>query len=34
MVHMGPAVTHLEKKGIRTNIGDLNREIREANSMR
>ena len=33
MVHMGPAVTHLEKKGIRTNIGDLNRDIKEANSL-
>ena len=33
MVHMGPAVTHLEKKGIRTNIGDLNRDIKAANSL-
>ena len=33
MVHMGPAVTHLEEKGIRTNIGDLNREIKATNSL-
>ena len=26
-VHMGPAVTQMEKKGVRTNIGDLNRDI-------
>ena len=28
---MGPAVTHLERKGIPTDIGDLNREIRSFN---
>ena len=33
MVHMGPAVTHLEQKGIRTNIGDLNRDIKAANTL-
>ena len=33
MVHMGPAVAHMEEKGIRTNIGDLNRDIKEANSL-
>ncbi len=33
MVHMGPAVAHMEEKGIRTNIGDLNRDIRQANSL-
>lgn len=32
-VHMGPAVAHMEKKGIRTNIGDLNRDIKSANSL-
>lgn len=30
-VHMGPAVAHMEEKGIRTNIGDLNRDIKSAN---
>lgn len=32
-VHMGPAVTAMERKGIETNIGNLNREIREANRL-
>ena len=32
-VHMGPAVSQLEKKGIQTNIGDLNRDIKAANSL-
>ena len=32
-VHMGPAVAHMEAKGIRTNIGDLNRDIKSANSL-
>ena len=32
-IHMGPAVAHLEDKGVRTNIGDLNRDIRKANSL-
>ena len=32
-VHMGPAVSQLEKKGIQTNIGNLNRDIRAANSL-
>ena len=31
-VHMGPAVSQLEKKGIQTNIGNLNRDIKSANS--
>lgn len=30
---MGPAVAHLEAKGVQTNIGDLNRDIRKANSL-
>ncbi len=30
-VHMGPAVAYMEKKGIQTNIGSLNRDIKEAN---
>ncbi len=32
-VHMGPAVYALEKKGIQTNIGNLNRDIKAANRM-
>ena len=32
-VHMGPAVSQLEKKGIQTNIGNLNRDIRAANRL-
>ena len=32
-VHMGPAVSHMEKQGIQTNIGNLNREIKAANSL-
>ena len=32
-VHMGPAVIQLEKKGIQTNIGNLNRDIKAANSL-
>lgn len=32
-VHMGPAVCQMEKKGIQTNIGNLNRDIRAANSL-
>ena len=32
-VHMGPAVSQLEKKGILTNIGNLNRDIKAANSL-
>ena len=32
-VHMGPAVAHMEEKGIRTNIGDLNRDIRKTNRL-
>ena len=32
-VHMGPAVAHLEEKGVQTNISDLNRDIRKANSL-
>lgn len=30
-VHMGPDVTALERKGVQTEIGDLNREIRKTN---
>lgn len=30
-VHMGPAASAMEKKGIRTEVGDLNREIQESN---
>lgn len=32
-VHMGPAVSHMEEKGIQTNIGNLNRDIKAANSL-
>ena len=32
-VHMGPAVTQMERRGIQTNIGNLNRDIRTANQM-
>ena len=32
-VHMGPAVSYLERKGIQTNIGNLNRDIEAANSL-
>ena len=32
-VHMGVAVTALERKGIETNIGNLNRDIKAANRM-
>ena len=31
--HLGPAVCAMEKKGIRTDAGNLNREIRKANRM-
>lgn len=31
-VHLGPAVAHMEAKGIRTGVGDLNREIRSHNA--
>lgn len=30
-VHMGAAVCALERKGIETNIGNLNRDIKAAN---
>ena len=30
-VHMGAAITHMERKGIHTDIGDLNREIHSFN---
>lgn len=33
IVHMGSAATAMERKGIETNIGNLNREIREANRL-
>lgn len=32
-VHMGPAVTAMERRGIQTDIGNLNREIRKTNSL-
>ena len=32
-VHMGPAVSQMEKRGIQTNIGDLNRDITAANRL-
>lgn len=32
-VHMGAAVTQMERRGIETNIGNLNRDIKAANSM-
>lgn len=32
-VHMGPSASHLEAKGIRTNLGDLNRDIVKTNRM-
>lgn len=32
-VHMGPAVTAMERRGIKTNIGNLNREIKKKNSL-
>ncbi len=32
-VHMGPAVAAMERKGIKTEIGNLNREIKKANRM-
>ena len=32
-VHMGAAVSYLEKKGIQTNIGNLNRDIQAANRL-
>lgn len=32
-VHMGPAVCQMEKRGIQTNIGNLNRDIKAINSL-
>ena len=32
-VHMGPAVTQMERRGIATNIGNLNRDIKVANNL-
>ena len=32
-VHMGPAVTQMERRGIATNIGNLNRDIKSANRL-
>ena len=32
-VHMGPAVTQMERRGIATNIGKLNRDINAANNL-
>lgn len=31
-VHMGPAVTQMERRGVKTDTGNLNRDIREANA--
>ena len=31
-IHLCPAVAHLEKKGVRTEIGDYNREVMAYNS--
>ena len=33
MVHMGPAVAALEDKGVKTNIGNLNRDIQQHNHL-
>ena len=32
-VHMGPAVAAMERKGVQTDIGNLNRDIRETNRL-
>ncbi len=32
-VHMGPAVSAMERRGIETNIGNLNREIKKTNAL-
>lgn len=32
-VHMGPAITQMERRGVETNIGNLNRDIRAANRL-
>ena len=32
-VHMGPAVVQMERRGIQTNIGNLNRDIKAANQI-
>ena len=32
-IHMGPAVTAMERRGIMTNIGNLNRDIKAANKL-
>ncbi len=32
-VHLGPAACQMEKKGIQTNVGNLNRDIKAANSL-
>ena len=32
-IHLGPAITALERKGIKTDLGNLNREIREHNKI-
>ena len=32
-VHMGAAVSQMEKRGMKTNVGNLNRDIRTANSL-
>ena len=32
-VHMGPAVAQMERRGIQTNIGNLNRDIKAVNQM-
>lgn len=32
-IHLGPAITALERKGVKTDLGNLNREIREHNKI-
>ena len=32
-IHLGPAVAHMEGKGIRTELGDYNRQIKEHNTV-
>lgn len=33
MIHEGPAVSAMERKGVKTNIGNLNRDIRATNNL-
>lgn len=32
-IHLGPAITHMEEKGIQTEIGDYNRQIKKHNRL-